>query len=256
VQVESHIRDLARAEADAMIDALDAEFAPDGIRFVAPDPARWYLRIDAEPELDTTPLWRAIGHSMRRALPTGADGARWRARLNEAPILLHGHPVNAARELAGAPRVGSIWLWGGGTAPEFERPQTDRVVDGPGWLRAAADKQGIPVMAGGELDAELEARDRRTLVVATDDWEAPQDGATRLAEWDRRWFVPLAEALASRRIGEATLLFAADAGSLSVRCNASVPPRRFDWRRWLGKPAQASARTLDETLRATLAREQ
>jgi hypothetical protein len=111
-------------------------------------------------------------------------------------------------------------------------------------------------MAGAEFDAELEARDERTLVVVTDDWEAPQDAATRLAEWDRRWFVPLAEALASRRIGEATLLFAADAGSLSVRCNASVPPRRFDWRRWLGKPAQASARTLDETLRATLAREQ
>ena len=51
-------------------------------------------------------------------LPTGEDAARHRNLLSEIEMALHDHEVNTARLGRGEQPVNSLWLWGGGSAPE------------------------------------------------------------------------------------------------------------------------------------------
>jgi len=51
-------------------------------------------------------------------LPSGEDTAEHRNLLSEIEMALHEHEVNLKREANGHLPVNSLWLWGGGTAPE------------------------------------------------------------------------------------------------------------------------------------------
>lgn len=51
-------------------------------------------------------------------LPAGEAAASHRGLLSEVEMALHEHPVNLERQSAGRPPVNSLWLWGGGLAPE------------------------------------------------------------------------------------------------------------------------------------------
>lgn len=51
-------------------------------------------------------------------LPAGDDTAVHRNLLSEIEMALHEHEVNLMRESNGQLPVNSLWLWGGGTAPE------------------------------------------------------------------------------------------------------------------------------------------
>ena len=49
---------------------------------------------------------------------TGADYTSVvRMLLNEVQVLLHQHPLNAARQTRGLPPVNSVWFWGAGRLP-------------------------------------------------------------------------------------------------------------------------------------------
>jgi len=57
-------------------------------------------------------------------LPVGKDSASFRTLQSEIEMALHEHAANLEREAAGQLPVNSLWLWGGGTAPEqIIRPQ-------------------------------------------------------------------------------------------------------------------------------------
>ncbi len=57
-------------------------------------------------------------------LPSGDDTATYRNLLSEIEMALHEHEVNLEREATGQLPINSLWLWGGGTAPEkTTRPQ-------------------------------------------------------------------------------------------------------------------------------------
>lgn len=57
-------------------------------------------------------------------LPVGKDSARFRTLQSEIEMALHDHAANLEREAAGHLPVNSMWLWGGGTAPQqIIRPQ-------------------------------------------------------------------------------------------------------------------------------------
>jgi hypothetical protein len=101
-------------EAREFVAALNSHFAGDGISFVAARPQRWYVRTGNEARLHTTPTSEAAGRSIEAILPRGDDSARWRRVINEAQMLLHEHPGNAAREQEGRPAVNSVWIWGAG----------------------------------------------------------------------------------------------------------------------------------------------
>ncbi|MDH3747232.1 MAG: hypothetical protein OER97_03410 [Gammaproteobacteria bacterium] len=51
-------------------------------------------------------------------LPQGDDVASHRNLLSEIEMALHDHEINAERESAGKFPVNSLWIWGGGYAPE------------------------------------------------------------------------------------------------------------------------------------------
>jgi len=51
-------------------------------------------------------------------LPAGDDAAGHRNLLSEIEMALHDHEVNRSRQERGEQPVNSLWLWGGGVAPE------------------------------------------------------------------------------------------------------------------------------------------
>lgn len=107
---------LNKDEAAALCASLNEHFAGSGMRFYAPHPQRWYLRLDTEPQLTTTPLRQAAWRDAKFHQPQGADVLHWQRITIEVQMLLHAHPVNQAREARGELPAGSLWLWGGGCA--------------------------------------------------------------------------------------------------------------------------------------------
>ncbi len=110
-------------EAAQLCASLNAHFVADGLCFVAPHPQRWYLQLDAAPDMSTRPLAQVAGRDVHAHLPQGADALRWHGVFNEIQMLLFEHAVNQAREACGLLSINSVWLWGGGRAVgELARP--------------------------------------------------------------------------------------------------------------------------------------
>jgi len=116
VRLEGAIDDLDAADAAALIAALVAHFADDGLAFAAPRPDTWFARLRRTPALETTPLDAIVGRPILHALPRGSEGGTWQRWQNETQMLLFTHPVNAAREARGLRPVTGVWFWGGGRA--------------------------------------------------------------------------------------------------------------------------------------------
>ncbi|MEN4904297.1 phosphoglycerate mutase [Luteimonas sp. TWI662] len=110
---------LVQADVDALLPALQPIFADAGFALDAPAPSRWYLRLPRETALPVSvDPSEALGTDLADHDDGGAQGRRWRALANEAQILLHTHPWNAARAAAGRPPVNALWFWGGGPLPD------------------------------------------------------------------------------------------------------------------------------------------
>lgn len=103
-------------EAGEFCASLNWHFSGEGLEFFAPHPQRWYVRLGAEPAIETVPLSQAAGRNVRGLLPTGTEAARWIQLFNEIQMLLFAHELNERREARGELPVNSVWLWGGGSA--------------------------------------------------------------------------------------------------------------------------------------------
>lgn len=253
VRIDGAVSDLSLSESAALTAALTAFFAQDGLRFAAATAARWYVRCHAPQRLAATPLWRAIGGSMLPQLPGGPDAPAWRSRLNEAQMLLHAHPVNAARAEAGRSPVTSVWWWGGGSWPEFGPAAIDAVRGGPHWVRAACAAAGIEFQP---LDAspapDLAPGASHALLILDDEWEESALTPDALPQWDETWFGPLRAALAAGRLDRAALVFPWSEGTLRVELEAARPSGWRRWRSLLGARRPLPAPPLAESLRAFL----
>ena len=166
---------LSQAEADALCEALARHFA--GQLEVQPcEPKSWCARLPGD-------------------APPGD------ALLNEAQMLLHAHPVNAAREARGELPINSLRMWGAGRAPQSAHCR---------WQSVAADD---PAVHGA---ARLAGARHRPLPGSAQEWldRLPEDGChlalldarqTPLTELEQRWFAPLLGALRAGRAGMVTL---------------------------------------------------
>ena len=227
---------ISRDEAASLCETLNAHFA--GEMTIHPLHAEcWSARLDAPiaPPVARSPLELAR-LPIKEHLPTGEAAQRWHGLLNESQMLLHNHPVNAARETRGAPAINSLWFWGAGRLPEHAATH---------WQSVTADD---PVAAGL---ARLAGVVRRTLphdaakwlagapaagvhLLMLDALQAPQAlgdlqaAAERLRELEDRWFAPLYAALRAGRLGMITLRLP-DAGGASYEVTRA-DLRRF-WRR-------------------------
>jgi hypothetical protein len=223
---------LVQADADALVAALDAHFRADGLRFIAPLSERWYVRLPASPELETTPAHAALGRSVDASLPRGTEALAWHRRLNEMQMLLHGHAVNDAREARGEPPVNSVWLWGGGAAPQCAAPPglamwSDAPVARGLALCARARCAALPADVTPLLDADDAVR-----IAVLDLPAAPAAASDRWQSLHDRWLAPLVEAV--RRGGVRSAALVLERGEGLWRFTLS---RADLWKLWRRPPA-------------------
>ena len=229
--------EVSRAESEALAEALNRHFGQTMLVYPL-RPARWYVRLEKAPDMQTTPAAAARGAAIDEKLPAGPDAMRFNALMNEAQMLLHEHPVNAEREARGELALNSIWFWGGGVIDaERARPFSTVFSDDP-LARGLALAAGIPALAlpkdaGSALAAVGD--EGRVLAVADAPREAQLRG--RSAALERDWFLPLLVALKSGRIGMLTLHLCGADSLLEVETVRS--DLRYFWR--LRRPLSAYA---------------
>lgn len=217
---------LTEADAQALAASLAPTFGELG-RLDVLAPGHWALRL-AAPAPAFPPLPEAVGRAAT-ALPPGVPFAPWRRALNEAQMILHGHPVNAVREAAGRPPVNSLWPWGGGRLPAARPTSWHEFLGDDPALRGLARRLGIE---GGTLPARLQPSPHATLAVV-DALEAPARSGDALpwrdalAHLDADWLAPALAALRRGRLDSLVLVAPGDPGSVELTV------RRNDlWRFW------------------------
>ena len=100
-------------EIEALTSALNKHFEADGLMFFWHE-NRWFLRLEQNPQIQTSEPEAALNKDVSAYLPTGAGAIKWASFSNEIQMLLFEHHVNVAREAKSLPAVNSIWCYGGG----------------------------------------------------------------------------------------------------------------------------------------------
>jgi hypothetical protein len=210
ILVPGHALGVRGDEAATLCEALNEHFA--GRFAVHPvEPLRWCASLAEDVGFEADCPLDAAGRDVDLALPA-ARGTPHRL-LNEAQMLLHGHPVNEAREARGEPAINSLWLWGAGRKPRAAQSRFQSVSGSEplalGLARlAGARVRQVPISATAWLEQSPE--DGRHLVVL-DALRAPlalgeaAQYREALAALERDWFVTLLDALRRGRIGMLTI---------------------------------------------------
>jgi hypothetical protein len=235
------IDDLSPDESAALVAMLDRHFATDGLRFEALRPNACFVRCDRRADLVTTPPDAARGRRLIASLPRGSDARIWKRWQNEIEMLLHEHPVNAAREARNLPPVTGVWFSGGGCSMDVgalpptcvSAPDT-RLGD---LAHGIARRSAAASTCAHDALAEALARAARTLEDA--DGSGFVVGVATLpadecAAFEAQWLAPALDALAARRID--TLHLIADGDGTAVTWTARPPTR------WQRLAARASRR--------------
>lgn len=208
---------VSRAESDALIAALNAHFEADGLRFSAPHTERWYLRLDADPQIATAALDDVAGAAIDPFLLRGANAMHWQRIVNEAQMLLHAHGVNEAREARGELPINGVWLWGGGrraTVPG--RHFSTLTGDDPlaVALAAHADIAAAPLAPGAQewLKSDFAIGAGRNHLVLLGQLVRParrgdlETWRNTLQALDVHWIAPLLDALKAGQLRELALV--------------------------------------------------
>ncbi len=203
---------IAREEAEALAEAINVQFGAESTLYPL-HPQRWCLRLAERDAAAADAPGAPSPLEIAGARVEAAGSLRWQARLTEWQMVLHAHPVNAARAARGEPALNSVWFWGPGRLPARAA--------GP-WQSVAADE---PIARGLARRAGIA---QRALPAAADVWRAGlgEDGrhlavldALRLARalgdarrfdaglqsLESQWFAPLLAALRAGDIGMVTL---------------------------------------------------
>ena len=220
--------EIAEDESRALITALNRHFEPENLVFHAPVSRRFYLRMAQAPKIETVSVKEAIGRDVNHLLPAGEERLQWHRIFNEAQMLLHAHPVNAARGERGATVANSLWFWGGGTLPACGNPfdavySEDPMVTGLATLGGVvpASLSDESLTTGNNALFDIRDAERERLRGSVPDWR------NALETLDRRRFAPVLEALRSDRIGKA--IVATFAAGRSYEWSLT---RRASWHIW------------------------
>lgn len=197
---------LTEGESRTLWAAAVSLFESEGYAMAWGAPLRWYAAHDDLQGLATASLDRVIGRNIEPWLPRQPAAKRMRRLQNEVQMLLHAHPLNEAREGAGALPVNSFWLSGCGALQPMQTMRGHRV--------QLDDRLRGPVMQG--------------------------DGAAWRAAWralDQEAIAPL---LAAARRGEPSqLTLCGHHGAVTYE-----PSRRSAWQRAIDTVARARPGTL------------
>jgi hypothetical protein len=226
--------DITREETEALAEAINRHFSAEMTVYPL-HPRRWCARVRlADPPAAASAL-ESAGADMNALRGEGPQAARWHALTNEIQMLLHDHPVNAAREARGEPAVNSVWCWGAGRLPATAAGRWRSVAaEEPIALGLArlAGLMRLPLPASAEEWLRHAGSEGRHLAVL-DSLRAPlalgdpSAYAQRLQQLEAHWFAPLLEALRAGRIGMVTI-HVPEAGESFETIRSDL--RRF-WRR-------------------------
>jgi len=225
---------IARDEAESIVESINRHFSAEMTVYPL-HPKRWCARVElAEAPATVCPLELA-GVDVSALMARGAQDKRWHALLNEIQMLLHDHPVNAAREARGEPAINSVWCWGAGRLPDAAAsPWRSLTADEPIALGLArlAKIASFALPDGGVAWLDRLGDEGRQLAVL-DALRAPRAlgdvaaCARALRCLEESWFAPLLDALRRGRIGMVTI-HVPEAGVSFETIRADL--RRF-WRR-------------------------
>ena len=197
---------LSDAESRTLFDALTPLFESEGYTLAWGAALRWYAAHASLQGLATASLDRVIGRNIDAWLLRQREAKPLRRLQNEVQMLLHTHPLNEAREAAGALPVNSFWLSGCG-ARQAEKPNhlrfDDRLRapalrdDAAAWLAAwqAIDNDAIePFLVAAESGEAL----RLTL--------CGERSSVEFAPRPRAWWRRIADTLSPARTHARSLL--------------------------------------------------
>lgn len=212
---------ITRAEADTLIDGLNATFADIG-RFEAPEPDRWYIHLTEAARPAFHPLADVNGRPVQLFLPEGDDVTHWARLSNELEVWLFSHPVNTARETRGQRTINGVWLWGNGPATAIGRPPFATLQAEQPFARGLACHAGLP-----PASAERYQRPDGNGLALIDSLQRPllhgdKEGWRRtLQALESNWFAPLLADLKARRLDEVRINVPSDRHSLQLKIAAS-----------------------------------
>jgi len=194
-------------ETAALVVTINTFFGERGWKVQAPHPQRWYLALAEVPDMRTVNPDEIRGEDINDCLPTGPDSREWHVLMNAVQMLLHDHPVNAARVARGELPVNSIWPWGGGILPAIAATAVAQVITDQPVLIGLAQRAGVARRdlpgASGELPGLLQAGLNLVVVDYLEkaarygDVEAWSEGASQL---EQTWCAPVLDLLKRRQL--------------------------------------------------------
>lgn len=233
---------LEEDEATLIVGELNRYFPDIGVFHIATS-QRWYLELAAKTgatlgefgEFDVPPLSAIAGRRVERQLPETKQAGWLRRFLNEAQMLLHSHPANAARESTGRLPINSLWLWGAGSLPQAMEKRFDSVWSNNPLALGLGRAAGIPTHAvPADAQALLDASpaDSHPLLVLEEllgpvQYEDGEAYRAALRSLETCYFAPLQKALASGCISRLNIEASTAYGAL--RWEAT---RSDQWKFW------------------------
>ncbi len=206
---DSETLGLTVEEGRQLADIVAAVFADEGGVLEPLAPHRWYLSLPRPPSFAGPPLSLVAGRNVHAHLP-GGDSRYWRARLNEAQMLLHQALVGTHGGEALGVAANSVWFWGPGTLPlpaaiSLRHIYTaDAVVAGMGLHGGARVCRDVPdvrdLALGEDLLITFQGGEGAAQYGDVGAWE------TFLKEWQDAWLEPLKSALRAGRFQELVVM--------------------------------------------------
>ena len=201
---------LSQHDAILLGTPLHEIFSESGWVFEIPMAKRWYLKLDAYPDAETTEISEVRGRDVQHLMPRGGDRPRLERIMTEVQMTLHNNQHNLEREWRGEPVLNSLWFWGCGRLPDTVHASWTRIVSDDPVARGLATLAGIPCAAppedlgsllddtGGsdsilmvrdDLDVSVSYQDfvswEKAMVELEDDWFAPALNALKQGALDR-----------------------------------------------------------------------
>lgn len=117
-------RGVEGSQLRTIVDHLQMRLAPDSPFGFARLGSYSYVSSTTPMPTAAMPAYVVDGEKPNDFMPSGEQAATHRNLQSEIEMALHDHDVNRFRESQGEAPVNSLWLWGGGVAPEQQaRPQ-------------------------------------------------------------------------------------------------------------------------------------
>ena len=143
--------EITTEEAKELITFLNAELKKNFFEFYAGVSYRHCLVLKGFKKGNTlTPPHDITGRKIGDYLPQGECGKLFKDLMEKSYMLLSTHPVNIRRINEGKKPANSIWLWGEGTKPEFDKFENLHNLKG-GIISAVDLVTGLGILAGMEI---------------------------------------------------------------------------------------------------------